>query len=529
MAKSSPKKPADDRPISPEERDRLLEPLAGRPLALCVSGGPDSMALMQLVAEWSAAGQHRYSANFSNPYGVSRRRDRRPSKMPEPIWLEGMRSADDLAVNGGPAPVVVLTVNHGLRPEAAEEARFVAQRAAELGLPHQTLEADEPAPATGIQDWARNLRRRLILELLDAEAWKLHDIGLDETGVPCRFVVMAHHLDDQAETVLMRLARGSGLKGLSGMAELDSIAARPKIEPTYSIEAAVLRPLLSVPKSRLLVTLKDRGVEYIEDPSNADDRFERVRMRKALEALQDLGMTPQAIALSANRLRAADASLDSFERRWHRELIDWNDGLLGSVPSPQFAQHGEFAEVRLLATLIATYGGNSRPAELAQVERLRELLMGAEGPFKGSTLGGCRIELDGDYEGGRLLIYREGNGEGLETLPLAPGQTVEWDGGRFRIEADETAPADVEIRGLGASGWAGLKRQVDGLDELKLKAAAMATMTAIWRGAKLISVPFLETRLSKPDIPTKITNAWAIWRSPGADLYKAKFLPNSGF
>lgn len=96
-------------------------------------------------------------------------------------------------------------------------------------------------------------------------------------------------------------------------------------------------------------------------------------------------------------------------------------------------------------------------------------------------------------------------------------------------DADERAPTYAEVRALGASGWASLKRQVDGLDELKLKAAAMATMPAIWRGADLISVPFLEARLSKPDIPTKITKAFADWRSPEAGLYRAKFLASREF
>ncbi|MEQ8825292.1 MAG: tRNA lysidine(34) synthetase TilS [Filomicrobium sp.] len=522
MAKTLPPAPNNE-PISPEERDRLFAPLVGRPLALCVSGGADSMALLHLVSEWAAAGKHSYTADFSNPYGLPPRRHRRPDKMPEPTWLKGGRSSEDLLASGGPAPIVVLTVNHGLRPEAAEEAEFVARVAGALGLPHQILHADEPAPKSGIQEWARNLRRRLILELLDAEAWRYFELGLDETDQIRRLVVMAHHLDDQAETVLMRLARGSSLTGLGGIHQFDGFACKPNTAPNYTVSADALRPFLAIPKSRLVETLKERGVAFIDDPSNSYDRFERVRVRKALQILQEVGFTAKAIVRSATRLQQADESLYAFERRWHKQIIDWNGGLLASVASPEFALRAEFAETRLLAVLIAAYGGNARPAELSQVERLRRSLMGEEGPFKGSTLGGCRIELSGDYEGGRLLIYREGNGNGLEAVPISAGQLIEWDGDRFRIEADDTAPKSAEVRALGAEGWVQLKKRIAGLDELKLKAAAISTMPSIWQGNEIIAMPFLETILRERNVPPKARAAWEKFKLPQTGRYKAMF------
>lgn len=530
MAKSSPKKPADDQPISPEERDRLFESLASRPLALCVSGGPDSMALMHLVAEWAVAAPNELvwkRTAFSTEN--SRASLVRPERLPVPSWLPKFEAPQELKVSPNLPPIVVLTVDHGLRPEAAEEAEFVAQAAKRLGLVHQSLAADEPPPATGVQEWARDLRHRLILELLDAESWWLHDRGIVDHRAIARHVVMAHHLDDQAETVLMRLARGSGLRGLGGMSDQQPLSIGAGRGRSHVIGGLVHRPFLSIPKSRLLATLQAKCAKWVEDPSNNDERFERVRIRKAVELLRGVGVGSAGLALSAARLRAAESSLDCFETIWRRELINEHGGLVAELPSANLHERGEFPFVRLLSHLLASFGGNSRPAELAQVEQLRERLMGWDGPFKGATLGGCRIELEGTYRDGRLLIYREGNGEGLETLLLGPGQAVEWDGGRFRIEADEAALAEVEVRALGASGWAGLKRQIDGLDELKLKAAAMATMPAIWRGGDLISVPLLESLLSKPDTPAKVAKAWANWRKPEAGLYKAKFLPNHDF
>lgn len=523
--------PADhkDLPISADERDRLLAPLAGSSLALCVSGGADSMALMYLVAEWAMAGRHKYLADFSQTGGSVLRRVRRPARLHSPDWLNRVTSREGLEASGGPVPIVVLTVDHGLRLEAAEEARFVAAEAAKLGFPHQTLKADETPPETGIQDWARNLRRRLILELLAAEAWRYCDFGLDDSGVIRRKVVMAHHLDDQAETVLMRLARGSGLVGLGGMDEWDRFRAKPKSEPNGSIEAVVVRPLLKVPKVRLLSTLKERGLNFVDDHSNSDDRFERVRVRKALKVLGELGVSAQAISKSAGRLRAANLSLSSFEESWHKETIELHNGLMASVASPRFARSGEFSEVRLLSVLLSAFGGAATPAELSQIERLREMLMGAEGPFTGATLGGCRIQLEGACECGRLLVYREGNGEGLETVQLGPGQSVDWDD-RFRITSDPGAVGSVEVRALGADGWAGIKREVYGFDELKLKAAAMATLPAIWSGEEIVSVPFLDKMLIlSAEIGTKQARAWAKWRCGESGFYKAEFLTTGVF
>ncbi len=510
-------------PISAEERDRLFAPLARWPLALCVSGGADSMALMHLVAEWAAAGNHAGSSSFSRPYRPAGRRDPRPVLMPSVNWLEGIDSRQELEQAGGPAPIVVLTVDHGLRPEAADEAAFVAEEAAKFGFPHQILKADEPPPETGIQEWARNLRHRQILELLDAEAWRLVDLGIASGGRFTRQIVMAHHLDDQAETVLMRLARGSGLRGLGGMSSQQLLRVSPRSNRPYTIEVPVRRPLISTPKSRLMRTLTADEKTWIEDPSNKDGGFERVRIRKALVVLAELGICADKLGLSARRLRDAEQSMHSFETHWERKILHWHHGLLCEIISPVFDSRGTCAAVRLLQYVLRSFGGSARPAELSQVERLRDRLVSVKEPFAGATLGGCRIELDGTFGDGRVVVYREGNGNGLERLPLVAGQSVEWDGGRFRVEASGEAKEVAEVGALGTEGWARVKREVDGLDEMKLKAAAMATLPAIWREDELVSVPFLNELLQRSETPSKVEKSWAEWLGPDARHYTAEF------
>src|SRR6476659_466529 len=226
-------------PISSGEARGAFAPLISFPrLALAVSGGADSMALLHLVAHSRA---------------------------------EGALTRE----------VTVLTVDHGLRASSREEAAMVGRMAASLGLSHALLTwTRDERQSGGLQERARQGRYDLMAAYCQA-----HDIPA---------LVTAHHLDDQAETFLMRLKRGSGLDGLAAIPE----------ESVWS-GIAVLRPLLEMPKARLAATLAAASLGWAEDPSNCDERFERARMRASHETLGKLGLTPEALARSARRLRRA--------------------------------------------------------------------------------------------------------------------------------------------------------------------------------------------------------------------------------
>jgi tRNA(Ile)-lysidine synthase len=409
-------------PISRAEAETLLAPLAEYDrLALAVSGGPDSLALLHLAARWHAdRGEH-------------------------------------------PA-LTVLTVDHRLRAGSRAEAELVGRVAAELGLPHAILTWErQDVPASSVQAKARVARYDLMAAYAHA-----NDIGA---------IVTAHHLDDQAETFLMRLKRGSGLDGLAAIPERGSWAG-----------IAVLRPLLDVPKGRLIATLDDAGIAFVSDPSNLDQRFERARVRGSADALAALGLTPEALALSARRLRRARAGLDAAARDFlarHGEIKQAGYALLDRE-----ALDGAPEEIalRALAELIGAVGGSETPVRLAKLEALLQALR--LDPGKAHTLGRCRIEPCSS----RLGIFREVRGTGLPEARLRPGERLLWDN-RFRVELGAGEARPIVVKALGEQGFRLLRKRAELASWLPRLAAR--TLPSCWRGDELLGVPSLgsgETR-----------------------------------
>jgi tRNA(Ile)-lysidine synthase len=216
-----------------------------------------------------------------------------------------------LAVSGGPDSLALLllasqarpllveaaTVDHALRPDSRAEAEMVAQVCERLGVPHAILTARwERKPATAIQERARLMRYRLLGEWVRARGIKA--------------VVTGHQLDDQVETFLMRLARGAGVKGLAGMRRITSATAGP---------ISIVRPLLGWRHSELEAVCAAAGIEPIQDPTNQDEQFERVRIRKALAQAEWLD--PAAIGQSAQHLAEADGALHwAATLEWQRAV-----------------------------------------------------------------------------------------------------------------------------------------------------------------------------------------------------------------
>lgn len=425
----------DERPVHERDLDGLIgQPLARfRRVVLAVSGGSDSMALMVLVARWMKAG----------------------------------RVADGLSIE-------VATVDHGLRAESAREADWVAERARALGFRHTTLVWSGEKPRSSVQEEARAAR----YALLTAHA---------QGGQQPSAIVTAHTADDQAETLLMRLGRGSGLDGLAAMAP-----ERP-LMPDGSV--TLVRPLLGLSKAALRTLLSRAGGTWIEDPSNECTDFERVRLRTAEAHTGALGLSNAKLALSARRLHRAREALDAVTQDALLRIVDLHEGTYASLDRKAWAAEPADIRVRMLVRLIDAFGGMARPAQLSQVEALEAVLF--EGRPLAQTLGGCMISQGWTT----LRLYREPGRQEIGDVLMEPGREIVWDR-RFRVayrlpEADaddaqserEERYEPVLVRPLGLAAYATLRDGIAASDRPPARAAA--TLPSVWSGDRLIAVPTL--------------------------------------
>ncbi|HEX5509419.1 MAG TPA: tRNA lysidine(34) synthetase TilS [Pseudolabrys sp.] len=387
--------------ISAAEANSLFADLqSSSGLLLAVSGGPDSTALLVLAAR----------------------------------WLKALKRKPQL---------VAVTVDHGLRPEAKREAADVARLAKKLGVPHRTVRWAGKKPKTGLQQAARRAR----YELLAAAARRA---GAD-------YIMTAHTLDDQAETVLFRMARGSGITGLSAMRRVSTLSfpsperggsiARSAIgvrsscrrsTPTRRASLAdlplsgggnrplfLVRPFLDIPKARLVATLHSLGIKFADDPSNRDPRFTRARLRGVMPVLAREGLDAHRLSVLARRVRRVDAAVEAVVDRAMVEFVA-NGGGQDVISIDTAKMHDAPAEIalRVVGRAIAAVG-NEGPVELAKLESLMAALAlsgktAAETRFR-RTLAGAMVTFDGNG----LLIERapprHGRGRGKNLTKRASG------------------------------------------------------------------------------------------------------------
>jgi tRNA(Ile)-lysidine synthase len=300
------------------------------PGAVAVSGGGDSLALMHLLTGWT-----------------------RSRRVPPPL---------------------VFTVDHGLRPQSGADARKVARWAKAAGLDCEILTIKGKKPKTGIEAWAREKRYHLMAKALARRGLKALYLG--------------HTEDDQAETFLMRLSRGSGLDGLGGMRGLAPF-------PFAGLESFTLaRPLLTVPRLSLRDYLNGCGQAWLEDPMNSEARFTRSRMRALLPPLTAAGLPPRRIAQAADHLARAREALDLvtaavLARACQPKEVGpkefSNDAWLLD-PEALTAAPREIG-LRALAALLQKVSGEGYRPRFDSLEQLFDRLCDG----KGATLHGCHI------------------------------------------------------------------------------------------------------------------------------------------
>jgi tRNA(Ile)-lysidine synthase len=381
-----------------------FEPFEARPLlAIAVSGGADSLALLILAERW--AGER-----------------------------------------GGQA--VALTVDHRLREAAAGEAASVARFCAARGIAHETLALGAPLGRGNLEAAARRARYARLA------AWCL--------ARGCLHLLVAHHREDQAETVLLRLARGSGVDGLAAMAPVRELP-----------ECRLLRPLLDVPRARLRALLAAEGVaDWAIDPMNADPRFARARLRRAAGLLEAAGLTPERLAVTAARLGDARAALETDVADLLARAVSCDPAGHAWLDPAPLAEAPREIRLRALARLVATVSGGRYPP------RYDRLLAAASGLGTARTLGGCRLV----PRDGRVLVCREAAAvAGPEAL--VPGRRTLWDG-RFLVALAAGAPAGLTV---GAVGRETLPEPVRRM----VPAPARAALPALRDAEGVVAVPSL--------------------------------------
>jgi tRNA(Ile)-lysidine synthase len=324
------------------------------PAAVGVSGGADSTALLLLLAEWAA--------NRREP------------------------------------PPIALAVDHGLQQNSGRVARDVLATARRHGLVAHLLRWTGRKPTRDIEAAARDARYRLM------GAWCARN------GI--RYLFVAHSMDDQAETFLLRLMRGSGVDGLAAMASVAPFPARD------CENLRLARPLLSVPRAKLRAFLVHRGEAWFEDEMNADARFARARLRENWPALRDIGFSAERIAAAAGHLARARAALDRDTQDLLARTARVDGGAI-LLDATAIAAAPEEIGLRALAQVLMQVSGQFYRPRFDRLERLA-MAIRLDSLRRGRTLHGCCIRPASK----RVACF------GKRTLCIAPEAALRGRGGQ---------------------------------------------------------------------------------------------------
>ena len=394
-------------------------------IGVAVSGGGDSMALLHLLHRWAQ------NANRS---------------------------------------VQAVTVDHGLRKAAKDEAAGVAAFCQTLGIQHEILHWKDWDGAGNLQDQARRARYDLMGQWARAR-------GIDT-------IALGHTLEDQAETFLMRLKRGSGVDGLSGMR-----ARRTSNGITWQ------RPLLGQSRQALRDYLQRQQITWIEDPSNEDERFDRVKMRKALGLLAEFGISPERLANTARDLQTARTALEQQTRTGAKDMVQIMAGDV-LINAAKFNQLPREIRDRLLAHALQWIASAPyRPRRQA----LNDLAANIAA-HKSTTLHGCKISMKNPD----IRITREYQAVKDTVCPT----DAFWDG-RWKMSGPNAET--LEIRALGEAGLA----QCETWRTTGIPRASLLASPAIWQNHKLIAAPM-----------AGLSNDWVTTPLFGLDHFISSIIPH---
>jgi tRNA(Ile)-lysidine synthase len=351
--------------------------------------------------------------------------------------------------------VEALIVDHGLRPDSSEEARRVAGWLASPDMSCRILTWDGAKPQSHIHATARAARYGLLLDCC--------------RGAGIAHLLLGHHQDDLAETFLIRLERHSGLDGLAAMA---AIVETPDVR--------LLRPLLTMPRARLHATVAARRLSSVDDPSNHDRRYGRIRIRQMMPELANQGVTAARLAGTALALGRARRFMDDAVARFLAGAVTSHPAGFCWLDAAAYGTASDEVSRRALTRMLLHVGGGTYPPRSERLDRaLRDGGLG-----RGRTLAGCRL-----IPGRRgVLVCREPGAVSDETA-LQAGESMVWDR-RFRIRAAIGAGHHT-VRRLGREGRSAVTKAHRRHGGHPVPAAVLPSLPAIFDLDGVVAVPHL--------------------------------------
>lgn len=302
--------------VIPEEVLSFLNqlPLQKGPMVVGVSGGADSLYLTHLLYQW--AKRRKYQ-------------------------------------------LLAVTINHNLRSDSAQEAKWVHRQLEKHGINHTILTWEGSKPKTRIEERARNKRYDLLIDFCHQHK--------------ANTLFLAHHQQDQAETFFARLTRGSGLDGLCGISPI-----------TQRSDITIVRPLLNTPKALILKALKQNHLKWVEDPMNQDTNYERVRWRQAQSQLDKLGLSANYISKSTHRLQRAKTALDFYAQEFLKNHLQKSPYGFVAIDSKLFETLPMETRIRVLIHILNLFKKNNAILSLESIEKIALTFP------KHATLAGCQ-------------------------------------------------------------------------------------------------------------------------------------------
>ena len=387
-------------------------------IAIAVSGGVDSMVLMNLAKE----------SDFLNDKNV-----------------------------------FILVVDHDLRAESKQEAKFVKNEAKKIGFPTRILKWKGSKPNKRIQEEARNKRYSLLINFCR------------ENNI--NNLYLAHHLDDQIETFLFRMFRGSGLQGLTSFSS------------SYERNGLTLiRPLIDTPKSELISYARRKKINWVEDPSNENQKYDRVKLRKVLPLIYKEGFDKKVFLKSVKKLRLANQALDQITKEFVLQYVIINKNISVFIKKELFLTAPEDVQLRVLQNTIRIFSGERyySPNYL----KILNLMNWArnDNDISAKTLGGTIFR----KRKGGLILYKEVKKlNDIKPIKLSKSKYKAWDN-RFLIKINKSVKGEISY--LGNEGVKILKSKKilgkKGFNGIPL--TALYSIPAMWDGKRLISAPFFD-------------------------------------